>query len=103
VKTTKTLKTVGQQMELNDKKFGKELKQKMVEAERDRVRGALGTPGEFTGKLGKGVKVNTTGTGELPPWRDGSLGTPVMDKPLDVSQLNTPEKTEAYIQTGKLT
>lgn len=72
--------TIGQQAELNAKRLGKE--QTRMLAEKGSLRPA------FTGKLPENAKVNTTGTGER-PWFREDLGpnAPALDKPLDTSKI----------------
>jgi hypothetical protein len=59
-------KTFGQQAELNAKRLGSELYQKMWDP-------ALQPERKYTGPLPPGASL-ARGTGETPPWRDGSLG-----------------------------
>lgn len=56
---------------------------------------------EFTGKLPKGAKrVARPKADFIPAWRDGSMGTPVMKKELNLKKVKNPQ---AYIETGKTT
>lgn len=82
--------TIGQQAELNARRAGKEQMRQMAEEDRARVRG-------FTGRLPKGARPNTTGTGERPWFRDGIAGN-VLDKPLDLRKVKDAKK---YIETGE--
>jgi hypothetical protein len=84
-------KTFGQQAELNAKRAGREQMQQMAEESARRL-------SEYTGPLPQGASINTTGTGETPPWRDGSLGLPPMEKPLDLSQV---KDVNRYVRTGE--
>ena len=87
--------TIGQLAEINSAKMGKEQLQLMAEADK-----AKKIP--FTGKLPEGAKVyEKTGNAPIPFWRDGSLGGPVKEKPIDVSG-KTPEQVQKYIHTGEL-
>jgi hypothetical protein len=83
-------KTFGQQAELNAKRLGSELHQKMWDP-------ALQPERKYTGPLPAGASL-AQGTGETPPWRDGSYGNPTMDKPLDLKAVADPQK---YILSGE--
>lgn len=85
--------TVGQQAELNAARAGREQMEKMWETDKARV-------SDWKGKLPKGASINKTGTGETPPWRDGSFGTDKLDKPLD---LETVKDVTTYVATGQKT
>ncbi len=82
---------VGQQIEKNEKKWGKELTQIKIEQElasRKNVKGKKELPG-------KKIEVSN----ELPWWRSGEVqGLPKMEKPLKLSKV---KDTEKYIQTGE--
>lgn len=83
-------KTLGQQAELNEKRMGREQTQRLWEGEQRRLT-------EYTGPLPEGARPIQS-TGETPPWRDGSFGTPAKDKPLDLSQVRNVQK---YVETGE--
>ncbi len=83
--------TFGQQAEINARRVGKEQLQLMSEQDGART-------GTFTGRLPQGAKVNTTGTGARPWFRDGVAGLPVLDKPLDLKQVRDAKK---YVETGE--
>lgn len=79
--------TLGQQVEYNNRRLGRE---KVDELFQDRR-----PPSRWHEKLGtKPVE----GTKELPWWRDGTIG-PRMEKPLDVSKVSNIER---YIETGQM-
>jgi hypothetical protein len=84
-------KTFGQQAELNAKRTGKERMQQMAEEDARRLSG-------YTGPLPPGASINTTGTGETPPWRDGSMGLAPLEKPLDLTKVKDVNK---YVRTGE--
>lgn len=79
--------TIGQQMEMNEKKRGRELSEiTLRESEKNKK------------KVGKGRKVDTKKEGETPWWRNGVIDDlPKMDKPLDLSKI---KDTKKYIETG---
>lgn len=82
--------TVGQQAEANAKRLGREQIQKIEEDYRNQSR-------TYTGKLPEGAEV-ITDTGETPPWRDGSMGLPKLDKPLNTKKL---PDVKRYVESGK--
>jgi putative FmdB family regulatory protein len=85
--------TVGQQAEANARKLGKEQLQKKAEA-------ARAEQPRFTGKLPEGASINTTGTGETPWWRTGSVpGVPKLDKPLNLKKI---KNKRAYVEKGEM-
>lgn len=84
-------KTFGQAAEENARRLGKAGIQAEAAADKARV-------SNFKGKLPKGASINTSGSDKPPPWRDGSYGTAVLDKPLDVTKVKNPKR---YIETGK--
>jgi hypothetical protein len=84
--------TIGQQAELNAKRLGKEKMEQVKEEMRNRPRP------DFTGKLPKGAKLNTTKS-KTPWWREGKVaGLKKMDKPLDLDKV---KDTRKYIDTGE--
>jgi hypothetical protein len=90
--------TLGQQAELNSKRVGKERLAEMAQEDAQRVKGV-----RFSGKLPPGAKHNTTATGETPWFRDGSIaGVPALEKPLDMSRIQSPADAQSYIETGVL-
>jgi putative FmdB family regulatory protein len=84
--------TIGQQAEINARRVGKERLQQMALEDKSRT-------SEWTGPLPEGATINTTGTGKTPPWRDGSMGTAPLAKPLDIKKVANVEK---YVQTGEI-
>ena len=84
--------TLGQQAEANARRLGSDRMEELHQQEKERV-------GGFTGRLPEGARP-ITGTGETPPWRDGSYGNRPMDKPLDLSQVKNVKK---YIEKGETT
>lgn len=81
--------TLGQQAEMNAKKLGKERLGQVFEAP---------PSANYTGKLPKGARIDTT-LPETPFWRDGSIeGTKKLDKPLAVEKL---PDLRRYIESGK--
>lgn len=82
-------KTFGQAAEENARRVGREQLELMAEEDKARV-------STFKGKLPKGASLNKT-QAKTPPWRDGSLGIPAMDKPLDVAKV---KNVKRYIETG---
>lgn len=89
--------TVGQQMERNEKRFGKELMQKKVEAtisRRKRTGRGL--------KLPEGARVIDASDAPIPWYRDGSVpGTKKLEKPLNINKMSDTQK-EKYIHTGEI-
>lgn len=81
--------TVGQLADQNSRRMGREA-----------VRDASPPPGRapFTGKLPDGARAPGI-AGATPPWRDGSLGIPPLEKPLDIKGMS-PAKINEYVATG---
>lgn len=80
--------TVGQQMEINEKKRGRELSEiTLSQSEKGKKK--------ITSKK---RKVDTAKEGETPWWRNGVIDDlPKMEKPLDLSKIKNVDK---YIETG---
>jgi hypothetical protein len=83
-------KTVGQQAELNEKRMGGELTQRLWEDQKSKVRA-------YSGPLPDGARP-ITDPGETPPWRDGSMGLAPLEKPLDLTKVKDVNK---YVRTGE--
>lgn len=77
-------KTVGQLAEMNTKRLKEQGGQEMAH---DR---------NWTGPVPEGATV-VKEKGETPPWRDGSMGIPAMDKPLNLDKVKDVTK---YVMTG---
>jgi putative FmdB family regulatory protein len=90
VKVEGSAKTFGQASEENLKRLGTSGIERIKEEKEKRV-------SEFKGKLPKGGKLKPRPDNIVPPWRDGSMGTPAMDKPLDIKTVKDVKK---YIKTG---
>lgn len=87
-------KTFGAAAEENAKRVGRESMDAIMEADRARVAGS-----GFTGKLPKGARLPEKAKAVTPPWRDGSMGIPKLDKPLNLKKV---KDKDAYIRTGKV-
>jgi putative FmdB family regulatory protein len=85
-------KTFGQAAEENAKRLGKEQMQMMAEADQERITGS-----KWTGPVPKGGRPKGTVEGDIPFWRDGSLGGPKMEKPLNPRKIKNVKK---YVETG---